>query len=127
MKAENIFETACGFLFEQAGYDVDFKRHAPVILNSLIAESLNCENAVRASRGEPELERAPLIESLDDDIPYCDAICLIALPFGLVSYFYQDEGDGYKAQDYRGRFVDALGEAAKAVITNTEDVYGSEV
>ena len=126
MKAENIFETACGFLFEQAGYDVDFKTHAPVILNSLIAESLSYENSIRAARGDAELEKVPLISSLEDDIPYCDEICLIALPFGLASYFYQDEGDGYKAQDYRGRYVDALREASKAVVTDTVDVYGSE-
>ena len=127
MKAEKILETACGFLFEQAGYDVDFKTHAPVILNSLIAESLVYENSVRKSRGDAELDKTPLISSLEDDIPYCDEICLIALPFGLASYFYQDEGDGYKAQDYRARFVDALNEASKAVVTDTEDVYGNGV
>ncbi len=125
MKAENIFNTAVGFLFEQPGYDTDFKKHAPVIINTLVAESLKYENSVRASHGEPELERAPRIASLEDDIPYCDEICLIALPFGLVSYFYQDEGDGYKAQDFRARFVDALSEAAKAVVGDCEDVYGN--
>ena len=123
MKAEKIFNTAVGFLFEQPGYDVDFKEHAPGIINSLLAECLMYENSVRAAKGEAELERAPYIESLADDIPYCEEICRIALPFGLVSYFYQDEGDGYKAQDFRARFVDALSEAAKAVAGDCEDVY----
>ena len=125
MKAEKVFNAAVGFLFEQPGYDVDFKTHAPSIINSLVAESLMYENSVRAARGESELEQAPHIESLEDDIPYCDEICRIALPFGLVSYFYQDEGDGYKAQDFRARFIDALRESAKAVITDCEDVYGN--
>jgi len=124
MTAEQIFKTAASFLFEQAGYDVDFKTHAPSIINTLVAEALPYENAYRAANGMGELERAPAITALDDDIPYCDAICRIALPFGLAAYFYQDELDNYKAQDFRARFIDALNEAAPAVETDTEDYYG---
>lgn len=124
MTAEQVLKTAAGFLFEQAGYDVDFKTHAPSIINTLVAEALPYENAYRAANGQAELDSAPEIGALEDEIPYCDAICRIALPFGLAAYFYQDELDNYKAQDFRARFIDALNEAAPAVVTDTVDYYG---
>ena len=70
--------------------------------------------------------KAPTIDDDNSDIPYCDAICRIALPFALASYFWQDENDNYRAQDYRARFIDALKEAARAVVTDTEDAYSVE-
>ena len=126
MRAQNVFSTATAFLFEQAGEDADFKKHAPALINLLVAEALPHENTHRAALGQSELESAPVITTLDDDIPYCEEICRIALPFGLASYFYQDECDNYKAQDYRARYIDALNEASKAIPTDVQDEYGTE-
>ena len=115
MTAREVYECACAFLFEQAGYDADFHANALTLINTLMEECLAWENSIRAYSYQPELESAPRLESLDDEIPYALSIARVALPYGLASLFYQDECDDYKAQDYRGRYINALREACKAV------------
>ncbi len=122
--AMDIYESAAAMLFESAGEDADFKAHAPKLIGSLAGEALHYENAHRAAHGRVELESAPVISSLEDEIDFCDEICRVALPFGLCAYFWQDECDNYKAQDYRGRFIDALNIAAAGCPQDIEDVYG---
>ena len=126
MKASEILGIATAFLFESATDDKDFYQHYPKLLNLAVAEAFPCENSIRASKGENELSTAPVVESGETEIEYADEICRIALPFALASYFWQDENDNYRAQDYRARFIDALKEAARAVVTDTEDAYSVE-
>ena len=126
MTGQEIFETACAFLFEQPGADADFKAHALPLLNLCIAEALPYENAIRHTHGDTELTAAPRLISLEDEIPFFDAICHIALPYGLASYFFQDECDNYKAQDFRARFIDALSEAAEYCEESIENAYTTE-
>lgn len=122
-KAMDIYKIASAMLFEAAGEDADFKEHSPALINALAGEALHYENAYRAAHGKAELEVAPTIAELSDELDFCDEICRVALPFGLCAYFWQDECDNYKAQDYRGRFIDALNFAAAGCPQDIEDVY----
>ena len=121
---QDVYERASALLFENPGEDTDFRDNVLPLMNILAAEALAYENSIRYSKGETELERSPKFESTSDEIPYSDDICLIALPYGLASFFCQDESDAYRAHDYRGRFITALQEAAKCKEEDITDVYG---
>lgn len=121
---QDVFDRACAFLFENLGEDTDFRNNVLPLMNVLAAEALPYENSIRYSNGEAELKTAPVFRSENDEIPYSDDICAIALPYGLASFFYQDEADSYRAHDYRGRFINALQEAAKCKEEDITDVYG---
>ena len=120
---KDVYKTAAAMLFEAVGEDEDFKAHAPALLNLLLAEALPYENAHRCAEGEAELEFAPVIASLDDEIPYCEELCRCALPYGLCACYWQDENNDYRAQDCRGRFLAALQAAADGCPQDIEDVY----
>ncbi len=111
---------------EKTGVDPDFQAFFPSLVTLLAQEALPYENARRAVRLEPVLEQAPTVESMQDDIPYSDPICRLALPYGIASFFFQDEMDDYRAQDYRARYILALREAAECQGEGVEDLYGGQ-
>lgn len=126
MKAETIYKLACAVLLEKTGVDPDFQAFFPSLASLLLQEALPYENARRAALGQPALERAPVVAGMEDDVPCCDAICRLALPYGVAAYYFQDEMDDYRAQDFRGRYILALREAALCSGESVEDCYGRE-
>ncbi len=124
MKAYDIYKTAASLLFEKAGEDKAFSEMFPRILNVVLAEAYPYENSVRRSLGQKILEKIPTAEGLDDNVDMCDMICRSALPYGVASFFCQDDGDTYLALMYRERFIDALYDAARCNVCDIEDVYG---
>ena len=126
MKAYDIYKRTCAIMFEREGEDKSFAENFIGVLNALICEALPYENAHRASRGIKELGAAPQIRSTDEEVDMCEGICAIALPYGVASYFDQDDGEGYKSAAYRERFISALNEAARYSFSDITDVYGGE-
>lgn len=123
MTGNDVYKRACAFLFEKPGIDRAFLEHAPDIINVLIAEALPYQNNRNRARGIDEISLFS-INSLDDEIPLDDPIAAIALPFGLAAYFYQDEEDNFRGQDFRGRFIAALEDAKLCEIIDITDEYG---
>ena len=70
------------------------------------------------------MKEAPFVVRMDEDIPFSSVICRTALPYGIVSHYYQDDMDNYKADLYRARYISALTDASKAVPMSIIDIYG---
>ncbi len=113
-------------MFERVGEDRSFKENFCPVLSSLLAECLPYENSCRAVSGKEELKSAPVISDMDEDVDFCEEIVSVALPYGVAAYFSEDDGNGYNAQMYRERFVDALNSVAKCRVIEISDVYGGE-
>lgn len=126
MKAYDIYKRTCAIMFERVGDDRSFKENFCSILSALLAECLPYENSHRAASGKEKLNAAPVISDINEEVDFCEAITSVALPYGVAAYFSEDDGEGYNAQMYRERFINALYEAAKCNFTQIEDVYGGE-
>lgn len=124
MKAETVYKLACAIMFEKTGLDPDFQTFFPSLVTMLLQEALPYENARRETLGQPLLEKAPAVTGMDDEIPCCDLICQVALPYGMASWYFQDEMNDYRSQDYRGRYILALREAALCHGESVADCYG---
>ena len=120
----DVYRAGVALLFEEAYDDRDFSDNAPALISHLVAEALPYENAHRVSRGEEKLGSAPVYRGMEDEICLTDCICRVALPLGLAAYYWQDEGNDYRAQDFRARFIDALKGAVPAQEDRIEDEYG---
>ncbi|MBQ8004200.1 MAG: hypothetical protein IJ299_03820 [Oscillospiraceae bacterium] len=127
MKAYDIYKRTCAIMFEREGDDKAFTDKFTGILNALLCEALPYENSVRAASGKEELRLAPQVSDVEDEVDMCDEICGVALPYGVASYFFQDDGESYNAAMYRERFINALSEAAKYRVGDITDVYGGEM
>lgn len=124
MEAQEIFNRACRYIGQTPEESVDLEDMATAWLDSLVTEAFPYENARRLFEGEDALEVAPVVEDLDTDIPYREDLCRGALVFGLVSYFFMEEEDNYRADDFRGRFIVALRESERVAEEKVQDVYG---
>lgn len=125
-KANDIFRKACGYLSQPVEDSEDFKQFSPDWMDALLVEALPYENAKRrleADPTRPPLQVAPVVEDLETVVPYDDEICRVALPYGLASQYFIDDGDNYNAQDFRARFISALNAALQTEEESVRDVY----
>lgn len=124
--AENIFKKACSFISQAPGDSGELPTFTPDMLDTLVYEALAYENNLRRyykDPARPELAVAPKVASLEDVIPYHDEICRVALPYGLLAQFYQDDENEYAAQKYRMQYVSALKDVTRVEVGLVEDVY----
>lgn len=127
MTAYAIYTRALSFIFERAEKDADFKEFFPSFCNTAMQEALPYENAIRRKNEDTELTTFSEItaDNINDNMEFSESLCRAALPYGVASFYFQDEGDNYRANDYRQRFINALVETANSVrVTDIEDVYG---
>jgi len=123
LTAQDVYTIALSFLSESTQETNDVGQFALGWLNLLLQEALPYENAWRQANGRKVLEKAPLLTSFRDELPFYDGITRVALPYGLASYFFMDDDNDYRAQDFRGRYVNALWEALPYPQSSVEDVY----
>lgn len=126
MKAYDIYKLTCAIMFENEGEDRAFEKKFPPLLGILCEECLPYENSVREALGKEKLSAAPTVASGEEEIPFCDALCRVALPYGLASLFWQDDGESYNSALYRERYIAAIADAAKVNFRDVADVYGGE-
>lgn len=123
MTGQDIFEMASAFLYERDNEDPDSKEFALQFLNVLLEDALPVENSIRRYKGETELDAAPFLSALTDDVPYSASITRGALPHGLAAYFFEESGDNYRGNLYRNLYEKGLAKASKYNLEPIEDVY----
>ena len=70
MTANEVHEAALALLFENRATAGDYNTFALPLFNLLLPELLETENGLRRAAGREELEQAPLLGSLEEEIPY---------------------------------------------------------
>lgn len=126
MTANDVYTIALSFLSENTMETNDVQQFTLGWLNLLLQEALPYENVFRHVNGMEALEKAPQLSAFTDEIPYNDNITRIALPYGLASYYFIDDDNDYRAQDFRGRYINALSETCPYAQSDIEDVYSSD-
>ena len=119
-----ICAAASAFLYETPGQDAESYGFSAAFLNVLLAEALPAENSIRRAEGREPLAEAPVLKGLDEEVPYSGAIVRIALPYGLASWYFQQELDNFQAENYRARYIAALEDAKRCCEESIEEVYG---
>ena len=121
LTVKEVYRAALARVFESPGSDEDYDAYSPVLLDSLLAEALPYENAIRRSRGQPVLGRAPRVDKIDDtELDYDERICRVALPFGLAAVILADD-ESRKSESLlaRNEYIGALQDAAPGVEHDT--------
>ena len=125
MTANEIFDTAAGWMAQSRADSDDLAPFVPGMLNVLLEEALPYENALRRFEGKAELQQAPRVtlETMDQQIDYHDALLRTALPYGLAADFYRDDENYAVMDDFRSRFVAALTDSIRTAAEPVEDLY----
>lgn len=125
MTANEIFDTAAGWMAQTRTDSDDLAPFVPGMLNVLLEEALPYENVLRRFEGKDELAAAPKVteETMDQPIDYHEVLLRVALPYGLAADFYRDDENYAVMDDFRGRFGAALTDSIKAAAEPVEDLY----
>lgn len=126
MTGEEIYEIALSFVFERKREDKDYLEFFPLFLNTVMQEAFPYDNMIRRKSGKIARALAPRItaEQMNEEIDFAEELCRVALPYGVAAFYCQDDGDNYRAADYRQRFITALSEAVNGgYVHDIEDAY----
>lgn len=126
MTANEIYTLALSFLSETPAGNETLEALAPGWISLLLQEALDQENLLRRFDGEKELTAAPQIRDLGEEIDYHPSILRVALPYGLASFFYIDDENDYRAQDFRARYISALEDTTRLREEPIVDCYGGD-
>lgn len=85
-------------------------------INLVLGELYEIANRRRAWRGEEEFYDLPLIEDLEDDLPYDDELNVRALVKGLVARMFSEECDNALLAMYRQEYELAARELDRAQV-----------
>lgn len=110
MTGLDIYILASAVLWEGENEDTDSKKFTVQFLNHLLPETLACENSLRRRDGMEELAAAPIVKTIEQEIPWHDILCRTALVYGLCWHFFENIGDLYRAELYRNLFVSSINE-----------------
>jgi hypothetical protein len=124
MTAQQIYESAVAFLYEQPDEDEENKSYFLPFLNICLQEALPYENSIREAEDRELLASAPLISGMTETVPYSDSIARAALPYGVAARYFKENMDAGEALYMRTMFVAALEKAKKLNKETVEDVYG---
>jgi hypothetical protein len=127
MTGEEIYEIALALVFERKREDAEYEEFFPIFLNTVMQEALPYENMIRRKAGKVAVSLAPRVtkETMNEQVEFAESLCRAALPYGVAAFYCQDDGDNYRASDYRNRFIIELENAVGGVhMGEIEDVYG---
>ncbi|OQB25857.1 MAG: hypothetical protein BWY11_00133 [Firmicutes bacterium ADurb.Bin182] len=127
MTAQQIYELAVAFLYEQPDEDEENKSYFLPFLNVCLQEALPYENSIREFEGREMLAAAPLVTGMTETVPYSDSITRAALPYGVAARYFKENMDPGEALYMRTMFVSALERAKKYNAGEIEDVYHNSI
>lgn len=118
MTGKELLHQACALIFEDD--ETSWEKYAPALINTLLAETMEVNNAVRVSKGMELLEEAPKITDLNEPLPFEEELVNPALVYGLTARIIYDEDDLPKLSYFESKYVNAVNLASRAKITYTE-------
>ena len=123
MTAKNIMTLALPYVGQTPEDSEDLQALALPMLNLALQEMLEHENSIRRLKKKEELEEAPWLDTLEQEVPYDAALTRRALPYWLAYRFLQDDDQDARALYYYNEYTNALDEAQKIVPESVVDVY----
>lgn len=108
MTVREVYVIAAAFIGDRENDDTDARDLSVPYMNVLLQEAFECENSIRAVRGETLLPQAPYVSNLDNGLIYHDELVRAAFPYGLAWQYHQEAGNLRHAAQYRNMFIEAV-------------------
>ena len=108
--ADAIFDSVIGLMFAGASDKEDYRDGFIRILNMVLEECFEVNNALRRKRGREELEEPPVIAAAEDPVPYEFELTRSVIPYGVAGTLYVDDDETGISNVYRERYAEGLAE-----------------
>ena len=103
----------------------DYNEIVVQCINTVLSETFRDHNFILKGQKNEPLTEIPIMENLDEEIPYIDELVNVAFPYGLASYIIYDDDDMNKVQFWYNRYILAVQSIVNkyAYESEIEDVY----
>lgn len=102
----DILKRAMSLLGEESKYSYWYTPFTVELLNQLLCDCFFQNNALRTSKGLPELEIALVIAAMETVIPYEEEMLRGVVPYGLAGLLMVQDEDYTKAGFFDARYQD---------------------
>lgn len=121
MTADDIFTDVMALMFGEEG---DKDQYPPFLsmLNIVLAETYDLNNAWRRMTGKDGLTQIPLIEQLTDEVDYEPRLLRMVIPYGVAGMLYAEDDDTGMGDYYRSKYEAAKSAAAFAEFTEVDEI-----
>lgn len=121
MTADEIFTDVMALMFGEEG---DKDQYPPFLsmLNIVLAETFDLNNAWRRMTGKDELAQIPRIAQLTDEVDYEPRLLRMVIPYGVAGMLYAEDDDTGMGDYYRSKYEAAKNAAAFAEFTEVDEI-----
>lgn len=121
MTADEIFTDVMALMFGEEG---DKDQYPPFLsmLNIVLAETFDLNNAWRRMTGKDGLTQIPRIEQLTDEVDYEPRLLRMVIPYGVAGMLYAEDDDTGMGDYYRSKYEAAKSAAAFAEFTEVDEI-----
>lgn len=124
MTAENLVRIALALKGEDSDMIKEYEGYAVDAVNVILAESLPLENQMRYVNGIKELDTAPMISSLSDEIDYDMMLLTTCLSYGVAAKLTIDDSDHSRFNYFNGMYMQAFLSGTKGKFERISDMEG---
>lgn len=121
MTADEIFTDVMALMYGEEG---DKDQYPPFLsmLNIVLAETYDLNNAWRRMTGKDELTQIPRMEQLTDEVDYEPRLLRMVIPYGVAGMLYAEDDDTGMGDYYRSKYEAAKSAAAFAEFTEVDEI-----
>lgn len=122
-KVQQLFDLTIGILGEQKSNSAGYVENFYPIMNTILSECLEYENALRQRDGMDELTEAPFLNAMDSTIPYHAELIRNVLPYGIGVLLALADEENVKATYCSSKYDEHRSKFTPALYVETGDVY----
>ena len=123
MTVQNIYEIALSFDATTTAQDNSLAPHVLNWLNVALLDTLHVENTLRHFEERELLTAAPMLQSMDEEVPYHDLLVRNAFPYFIASQILKDDDNNTWASRYYDMYVNAVAEASLMLPQDEFDLH----
>ena len=124
MTADKIFDTVIALMFAESTDKQDYSTNYIATLNIILQDLFTTNNSLRLARGAEELEEAPAVTGLSDEVGYEPALERNIIPLGVAGYLYVDDDETGISNVYRDQYETKKRQVTACRVVEIKDTWG---
>lgn len=124
MKVLELFDLTLALMNENKDNSAPYRPFTIGMVNNLLMDLFDTENAIRQEKNLPLLEEVPFVEDEESEVLYDKELCYNVLPWGLGRQYFLGDDEYSKATFWDSQYQAKKDRAGKASYEPILDHYG---
>ena len=120
---QNLFDLTIGVMGEQKSNSSSYNEIFFPIMNTILSECMENENALRQRDGMDLLTEAPYLKTMEDAVPYHTELIRNVLPYGIGMLLAMADEENVKATFCSSKYDEQRNKFTPALYVEVEAVF----